>query len=193
MERAPPSIIWRPTPKQAEFLTASEDEVLYGGGAGSGKSDALIVDALGLGGEVKSIAQREYRALILRRTYGELKEIVDRTRVLYPKVCQDAVFNQQDSEWRFPSGARIELSYLGQDSDVMRYQSRQFQWIGWEELAQWPTDVPYTYMLSRLRAPERLAIPRYVRASCNPDGPGARWIAKRFGILPSGESYFIRT
>jgi hypothetical protein len=74
-----------------------------GGGAGSGKSDALIVDALGLGGEVQSIAQREYRALILRRTYGELKKIVDRTRVLYPQVCQNAVFNQQDSEWRFPS------------------------------------------------------------------------------------------
>ena len=70
----------------------------------------------------------------------------------------------------------------------MRYQSRQFQYIAWEELAQWPTDVSYLYLMSRLRAPERLAIPCLVRATCNPDGPGSRWIAKRFGILPSGES-----
>jgi Terminase large subunit, T4likevirus-type, N-terminal len=188
MDRQPPPIIWRPTPKQAEFLTASEDEVLFGGSAGGGKSDALVVDALGLGLPHQSIAQPEYRALILRRTYGELKEIADRTRALYPQVCPGAVFNQQESEWRFPSGARIELSYLGQESDQMRYQSRQFQYIAWEELAQWPTDTSYLYLMSRLRAPERLAIPCLVRATCNPDGPGARWIAKRFGILPSGES-----
>ena len=31
----PPPIIWRPTPKQAEFLSASEDEV-WRGRAGSG-------------------------------------------------------------------------------------------------------------------------------------------------------------
>jgi hypothetical protein len=188
MDHHAPPIIWRPTPKQAEFLSASEDEVLFGGSAGGGKSDALVVDALGLGISLQAVAQPEYRALILRRTYGELKEIVDRTRALYPQVCPGAVFNQQESEWRFPSGARIELSYLGQESDQMRYQSRQFQYIAWEELAQWPTDVSYLYLMSRLRAPERLAIPCLVRATCNPDGSGARWIAKRFGILPSGES-----
>jgi hypothetical protein len=185
---AEPSFFWKPTERQAEFLAASEDEVLFGGSAGGGKSEALVVDALGMAHDPSAITQSEYRALILRRTYGELKEIVDRSRVLYPQVWPGAVFNQQDSEWRFPSGARIELSYLGQESDQMRYQSRQFQYIGWEELAQWPTDTSYLYLFSRLRAPERLAIPCLVRSTCNPDGPGARWIAKRFGILPSGEA-----
>ena len=84
MDHQAPPIIWRPTPKQAEFLSASEDEVLFGGSAGGGKSDALVVDALGLGLSLQAVAQPEYRALILRRTYGELKEIVDRTRALYP-------------------------------------------------------------------------------------------------------------
>ena len=139
MDHQAPPIIWRPTPKQAEFLSASEDEVLFGGSAGGGKSDALVVDALGLGLSLQAVAQPEYRALILRRTYGELKEIVDRTRALYPQVCPGAVFNQQDSEWRFPSGARIELSYLGQESDQMRYQSGSSSILRWEELAQWPT------------------------------------------------------
>ncbi len=181
-----PAVIWEPTPKQAEFLTADEDEVLLGGAAGGGKTDCLIVDAMGL--QHKAIYQPEYRALLLRRSYPELKEVLDRTKVLYPDVVPGAVFNQKDSDWRFPSGARIEFSYLDNDTDVMKYQSRQFQWLGWEELAQWGSEFPYEYMLSRLRAPVRFPIPLFVRSTCNPDGPGARWIAARFGINPDGSS-----
>jgi hypothetical protein len=177
-------VIWCPTPKQAEFLAASEDEVLYGGAAGSGKSDALVIDALG--GQCGAVQQPEYRALLLRRSYPELREIIDRTQAIYLKIIPGAVY--VEPEWRFPSGARLELGYLDRDTDAMRYQSRQFQWIGWEELARWPSDYPYTYMLSRLRRPSRLNIPCYVRATCNPDGPGARWIADRFGITPDGGS-----
>ena len=88
----------------------------------------------------------------------------------------------------FLQARALSCPISGKSSDQMRYQSRQFQYIAWEELAQWPTDTSYLYLMSRLRAPERLAIPCLVRATCNPDGPGARWIAKRFGILPSGES-----
>jgi hypothetical protein len=177
-------IIWRPTDRQAEFLAASDDEVLYGGSAGGGKTDALVIDALG--GQCRAVEQSEYRALLLRRSYPELKEVVDRTQAIYPRVYPGARY--VEPEWRFPSGARLELGYLDRDTDVMRYQSRQFQWIGWEELAQWESDYAYTYMLSRLRRPDRLDIPVYVRATCNPDGPGARWIAKRWGIGADGLS-----
>lgn len=180
------TIIWEPTPKQAEFLSATEDEVLYGGSAGSGKSDALVIDALG--SQFGAVNYSEYRAIIFRRSYPELKEIVDRTRTIYPQAVPGAEFNLKDSEWRFPSGAKIELSYLDQDTDVMRYQSRQFQWIGWEEVAQWGSEYPYEYMISRLRAPSRFNIPLYLRGTCNPDGPGARWLANRFGIQPDGSS-----
>ena len=79
--------VWTPTPRQQEFLAAPEDEVLYGGAAGGGKTDALIMDALGWDAYTKP----EYRALILRRTYPELKEVVDRTRAIYPVICPGAV------------------------------------------------------------------------------------------------------
>lgn len=59
-----PAIEWRPSPKQEEFLAAPEDEVLFGGAAGGGKSDALIVDALGLAHN--AIAWDRYRALLIR-------------------------------------------------------------------------------------------------------------------------------
>jgi hypothetical protein len=48
-----PRVIWRPTDRQAEFLAASENEVLFGGAAGGGKSDALLIDALG--GQVRAV------------------------------------------------------------------------------------------------------------------------------------------
>ena len=39
-------IIWRPQPRQAAFMRRSEDEALYGGAAGGGKSDALVIEAM---------------------------------------------------------------------------------------------------------------------------------------------------
>ena len=179
-------VIWTPTERQRDFLAAPEEEVLYGGAAGGGKSDALIIDALG--GIHGAASMAEYRAIILRRTYDELREVIDRTTAVYPQSIRGATYHVADKYWSFPSGARIELGYLDRDQDVMRYQSRQFQWIGWEELAQWPTPYAYTYMISRLRRPARMNIPVYVRATCNPDGPGVRWIAERWGIAADGRS-----
>jgi hypothetical protein len=100
-------IIWQPTARQSEFLEASEDELLYGGAAGGGKSDALVIDALGL--QVQAVTKPEYRALILRKTFGELKEIVDRTRALYPQIVPGAVYRQQDGLWQFPSTKRAKI------------------------------------------------------------------------------------
>ena len=39
-------IVWRPQPRQAEFMRRPEPEALYGGAAGGGKSDALVIEAL---------------------------------------------------------------------------------------------------------------------------------------------------
>lgn len=176
--------LWRPTPRQEEFLAAGEDEVLYGGAAGGGKTDALVIDALGL--QQDAVLQPEYRALLLRRTYDELREVLDRMGALYPSVVEGAHYHGGDRLWQFPSGARVELGYLDADSDVYRYQSRQFQWIGWEELAQWPTAKPYEYLQTRLRVPTSVPLICYTRATCNPDGPGAQWIARKWGIQPAG-------
>ena len=40
------AVVWRPQPRQLEFMRRPEPEALYGGAAGGGKSYAICWDAL---------------------------------------------------------------------------------------------------------------------------------------------------
>lgn len=177
-------IVWRPQRKQAEFLSATEDEVLYGGAAGGGKSDALLIDALGL--TQQAVLNPIYRAVLFRRSFGELSDLIDRARLIYPQVVKGAIYSTSEHEYRFPSGAKIIFGYLEVDEDRWRYHGRQYQWIGWDELTLWPTPIPYEFMLSRLRSPDP-ALKCYVRAATNPGGPGHKWVRNRWAISDNGE------
>lgn len=59
--------VWVPQPRQEEFMRRTEDEVLFGGAAGGGKSDALVIEAL------RQIKMPWYKGLILRRTIRSSK------------------------------------------------------------------------------------------------------------------------
>lgn len=171
---------WEPTPRQAEFLAASEEEVLFGGAAGGGKSDALVVDALGMAHD--AILRPRYRALLIRRTLPEAREIIDRSRALYPRAVPGATFHEQDKEWRFPSGAKVMFGYCERDADVYRYQGAEFQWIGIDELGHFASPYVWEYLTSRLRTTDR-DLPVYMRATTN---PGPKWIMERWGIDRTG-------
>src|SRR5579871_479220 len=141
---------WRPSAKQAEFLAAGEDEVLYGGAAGGGKSDALLIDALGL--QQRAIANPNYRALIIRQTFPQLRKLFDRAHQLYPCVAPGAEFYERPwIEWRFPAGAKIIFGSCERDVDVHDFQGQEFQWIGIDELGHYSSPYVWEYLSSRLR------------------------------------------
>lgn len=186
-------VAWTPTPKQAEFLAAPEFEVLYGGGVGSGKTDGLLIDALGL--QHGAITFRGYQAVIFRRSYKDLKDIIDRSHEIYKDFAPGARYDKQEHVWTFPDakevtlgGGKVEFAFIDRDIERLRYRGRAFQYVGWEELTLWPTEVPYKYLMSRIRSRATLNIPLYCRATTNADGPGFKWAKERFRIPESGRA-----
>ena len=158
---------------QTEFLAADEKDVLYGGAAGGGKSYAMLVDPL------RYAHKKAHRALILRRSMPELRELIDKSRELYPQAFPGCKFREVEKVWNFPSGAKIEFGFLERDADVYRYQGQAYSWIGFDEITHLPTEFGWNYLASRLRTTDP-EIKTYLRCTANPGGVGAHWVKKRY-------------
>jgi hypothetical protein len=165
---------------QTDFLAANEREVLYGGAAGSGKSYSILADPM------RYFGNSSFSGLLVRRTNDELRELIWKSQELYPKAYKGAKWQEKKSQWVFPSGARLWMTYLEQEKDVLRYQGQAFCYIAFDELTQHPTPFAWNYMRSRLRSTDE-SLPLYMRATTNPGGVGHGWV-KRMFIDPSPEN-----
>ena len=171
-------VIFKPnTGPQTQFLAASEREVFYGGARGGGKSYAMLVDPL------RYCHRATHRALLIRRTMPELRDLINHSQRLYSRAFPGAKWREQEKEWRFPSGAKIEFGYAENMTDVLRYQGQSYTWIGIDELPQYPTPDIYNFLRSSLRSvdPE---IPVFMRATGNPGNVGSQWVREMF-VNPS--------
>ena len=166
------NIIWKPQPKQIAFMERPEFECLYGGAAGGGKSDALVAEAL------RQVHIPHYKGLILRKTYPQLSELIDKSRLIYPRAVPGARYNATEHTWYFPSGAKIIFGSMQHTKDRINYQGKAYDFIGFDELTHF-TYEEYTYLYSRCR-PNGPGTRCYVRATTNPGGIGHNWVKDRF-------------
>lgn len=171
---------------QTEFLSSNENEILYGGAAGGGKSYAMLADPM------RFFHNPNFVGLLLRRTNDELRELKWESMKLYKKIWPDAVWKEKDSMWVMPSGAKLWMTYIDRDEDVMRYQGQAFSWIGIDELTQYSTPFAWNYLKSRLRSTDpELQRHLRMRATTNPGGPGHHWVKKMFvDPAPPGKSFW---
>jgi len=137
----------------------------------------MIVDPL------RYCHKKAHRALILRRSMPELREMIDKSRELYPQAFPGAKFREVEKLWNFPSGAKVEFGFLERDADVYRYQGQAYSWIGFDEITHLPTEFSWNYLASRLRTTDP-EIQTYLRCTANPGGVGAHWVKRRY-IEPS--------
>ena len=179
-------VIFKPNEgPQTQFLASAEREVFYGGARGGGKSYAMLVDPL------RYCHKQNHRALLIRKTMPELRDMITHSQRLYGKAYPGARWREQEKEWRFPSGARIEFGYADNMTDALRYQGQSYTWIGIDELPQYPTPDIYNFLRSSLRSVDP-DIPVYLRATGNPGNVGSQWGREMF-VNPAqpNESFYI--
>lgn len=165
-------IVWQPQPKQRAFMRRGEYEAFYGGAAGGGKSDALVMEAL------RQVHVPNYKGLILRKTYPMLRELIQKSQLYYPQAFPKARYNGTEHYWTFPSGAKILFGNVKSTTYQGDYQGQQYDFIGFDELTHFTWD-EYSYFFSRNRASGAGTV-CYVRATGNPGGIGHGWVKERF-------------
>jgi hypothetical protein len=186
---------WIPNKKQALFLSLplTIKEAFYGGGAGSGKTDVLLMYGI----VHKWHEHPLFKQVFMRRTRPTLKnELLGRTREIYPKF--GATYNGSDMCWTFPrfdqfgardmtnGGAQIFLSHCEEEKDVHNFDSMEISLFTPDELTN-DTEYIYLYIaFERNRAPKGSGLPSITRGAGMPGGIGHTFVKKRF-IDPSKE------
>ena len=168
---------WKPISRQQEQFLALPDTIkegLFGGSAGPGKSEVLMMYPI-----VREFTNHgKFKALFTRRTYGELKlEIIPRSRELYSAF--GGKFNKSDLVWEFPSGALIFFGHIENENDVYKYDSMEINLYLPDEV-QSQTELMYLYIaFTRVRSsyPE---LPAIIRAAAMPGNIGHTWVKNRF-------------
>lgn len=168
---------WRPGPKQEEFLAIpwSVKEAAYLGGAGSAKSETLLIYPLAH----KLHEMRGFKQVFMRRTYPELeREIIPRAKQLYTPF--GATYNGSQRVFEFPSGALIFMGHCENEDDVHKYDSMEINLFTPDEITSF-TEWIYLYIgFERTRAAKNSGLPAIIRLAGMPGNIGHTWVKKRF-------------
>jgi len=189
-------VIWEPTKNKSGGLSSQEmflivgqpdtlvHEVLFHGTRGNGKSACLL---MGFAQHVGKGWGAYWRGVILRRQYSALRDLINESEKVFPRLFPGATYNKSERTWTFPEGEQLIFQYIEKASQYeAKFHGQQFTYIGFDELTTWATDEIYEKLLSTLRTAyqptsrQPLMPPKQVRAMTNPWGIGKRWVKERF-------------
>lgn len=144
-----------------KFLNCKSDYIIFGGGAGCGKSHQALLLVL------KYCKDPNFRAVFIRETSTQLSQAGG----LYQEASSmwvhfGAVFKTHPQMTAtFPSGAQVQFKVCGADRDITNYDGGQYSLVVFDE-AQNHTEVQVRYLESRIRS--KAKGPHQLIATCNP-------------------------
>lgn len=173
-----------PTAKQSAFMLLDTKEAFYGGAAGGGKSDALLMCAL------QHVDIKGYSAIIFRKTFADLVKpgaLIDRAKDWLIQF-DDVKWVEKERAFYFLDSygkkrdirAVLQFGYLDSDNDKYTYQGGEYQFAGFDEMTHF-SESNYRYIFSRCRRLKGTNIPIRLRGASNPPGAGQGiWVYNRF-------------
>lgn len=175
---ATPSVEIRPSAKQEQFLQSRADIVIFGGGAGGGKSHGLEM------WPTPHLRVPGFNATLFRRTRPQLENaggLWDESLKLYPALGGQP--NKTLLRYEFPTAlghapAAVKLAYCQHEDDRVNFDGAQFCYLGIDQLESF-TERIFWYFQSRVRS--TCGIPARTRCTANPvphDHPVGGWLRK---------------
>lgn len=186
---------------QVSALASSEDELLWGGAKGGGKSQLLVAKML------HWVHRPRFKGLLLRDTFPQLAQILAYAYRLYTRLPGQyrATWRAGDKSFVWPNGALVRLGHCERVEHVEAYQGQEWGVIGYDEIGNQPDENVMNGLVAELRCPDQ-EITRQFIGTANPGYAGHPWIVRRWirycgkhgervhwvkSQLPSGETEWI--
>lgn len=178
--------VWKPHKRQEQFASLPDTifEALYGGAAGGGKSELLLMLPVVRGW----YKEPRFKGVIFRRTFPELEsEIIVRSKDWY--ALAGGRYNEDKKRWTFPSGAIIQFGHVEYESDVRKYDTAEYNYMAFDELTSF-TQGQYIYLTRTRCRSSSSRLPALARSATNPGNIGHAWVRDHF-IKPAPKNTII--
>lgn len=152
----------RPQPGPQEmFMATPADVAIIGGGAGGGKSYALLLEPM------RHVHVKKFGCVILRRKFTQITQqggLWDKCADIYP-LLGGKPLQSPTLHYEWPSGAKVTFGQMQYTKDRLNYDGAEVDLFEFDELQQFER-LQFFYIMSRNRS--MTGVQPYIRASCNP-------------------------